>query len=55
MWKVVSRQEIYEHVWWEFDWDFMFSKTVDVYILYLRKKLHKDIIETKKWFWYIIK
>ncbi len=54
MWKVVSRQELYEHVWWEFDGDLMFSKTVDVYIWYLRKKLWKDLIETKKWFWYII-
>ncbi len=53
-WKVVSRQEMYEHVWWEFDWDFMFSKTVDVYIWYLRKKLGRELIETKKWFWYII-
>lgn len=53
-WKVVSRQELYEHVWWEFDWDLMFSKTVDVYIWYLRKKLWKDLIETKKGFWYII-
>lgn len=53
-WKVVSRQGLYEHVWWEFDWDLMFSKTVDVYIWYLRKKLWKDLIETKKWFWYII-
>lgn len=53
-WKVVSRQELYEHVWWEFDGDLMFSKTVDVYIWYLRKKLWKDILETKKWFWYII-
>lgn len=54
MWKVVSRQDIYEHVWWEFDGDFMFSKTVDVYIWYLRKKLWKKTIETKKGFWYII-
>jgi DNA-binding response OmpR family regulator len=53
-WKVVSRQDLYEHVWWEFDWDLMFSKTVDVYIWYLRKKLWRQIIETKKWFWYII-
>ena len=52
--RVVSRQDIYEHVWWEFEWDFMFSKTVDVYIWYLRKKLWKKIIETKKGFWYII-
>ena len=54
IWKVVSRQEMYEHVWGEFDWDFMFSKTVDVYIGYLRKKLGKELIETKKGFWYII-
>lgn len=53
-WRVVSRQELYEHVWWEFDGDLMFSKTVDVYIWYLRKKLGKDILETKKGFWYII-
>ena len=53
-WKLVSRQELYEHVWGEFDWDLMFSKTVDVYIWYLRKKLWKELIETKKWFWYII-
>jgi DNA-binding response OmpR family regulator len=53
-WNVVSRQDMYEHVWWEFDWDFMFSKTVDVYIWYLRKKLWRELIETKKWFWYII-
>jgi DNA-binding response OmpR family regulator len=31
------------------------GKTVDVYIWYLRKKLGKDIIQTKKGFWYIIK
>jgi len=53
-WKVVTRQNLYENVWGEFDWDLMFSKTVDVYIWYLRKKLWKEIIETKKWFWYII-
>ncbi|MDR2411604.1 MAG: helix-turn-helix domain-containing protein [Candidatus Peribacteria bacterium] len=28
----LSRQEIYEKVWGEFDVDFMFSKTIDVYI-----------------------
>lgn len=52
-WKVLNRQEIYEKVWWEFD-AFMFSKNVDVYIWYLRKKLWKDIIETKKGVWYVI-
>lgn len=51
--KVISRKEIYEKVWWEFE-EFMFSKTVDVYIGYLRKKLDRDIIQTKKGFWYII-
>jgi DNA-binding response OmpR family regulator len=30
----------------------MFSRTVDVYIWYLRKKLWKDLIKTKKWSWY---
>jgi DNA-binding response OmpR family regulator len=51
----LSRQEIYEKVWGEFDWDFMFSKTIDVYIWYLRKKLGKEIIETKKAYWFMIK
>jgi DNA-binding response OmpR family regulator len=32
----------------------MFSKTVDVYIWYLRKKLSRELIETKKWIGYII-
>ena len=53
-WKTLSRQDLYENVWWEFDGDFMFSKTVDVHIWYLRKKLWRKLIETKKWFWYII-
>jgi len=53
--RALSRQEIYENVWWEFSWDFMFSKTIDVYIWYLRKKLGKDVIETKKWYWFMIK
>lgn len=52
--KTISRQELYEKVWWEFDGDIMFSKTVDVYIWYLRKKLNPEIIETVKWVWYKI-
>lgn len=52
-WRAIERQELYEKVWWEFDGDFMFSKTVDVYIGYLRKKLGREIVETKKWHWYI--
>lgn len=54
-WVALSRQQIYEKVWWEFDVDFMFSKTIDVYVWYLRKKLWKDLIETKKWFWFLIR
>lgn len=52
--RVIDRQELYEKVWGEFDGDFMFSKTVDVYIGYLRKKLGRELIETKKWAWYIL-
>ena len=54
-WKVLSKRELYEKVWWEFDWDIMFSKTVEVYIWYLRKKLDKNLIETIKLVGYIIK
>jgi len=53
--RVIGRQELYEKVWGEFDGDFMFSKTVDVYIGYLRKKLGRDILETKKGAGYILK
>ncbi len=52
--KTISRQELYEKVWWEFAWDIMFSKTVDVYIWYLRKKLNPELIQTVKWVWYRI-
>lgn len=52
-WRTIDRKELYEKVWGEFEGEFMFSKTVDVYIWYLRKKLGKDILETKKWYWYI--
>ena len=51
--KVINRQELYEKVWGEFEGDFMFSKTVDVYIWYLRKKLGREIIETRKGHGYI--
>ncbi len=54
-WVALSRQKIYENVWGEFDIDFMFSKTIDVYIWYLRKKLWKELIETRKGFWFLIR
>lgn len=50
----VDRKTLFEEVWWDFD-DHMFSRSVDVYIGYLRKKLGKTFIETKKWFGYVIK
>lgn len=49
----VDRRQLLEKVWWEFD-AYMFSRTVDVYIGYLRKKLWKKLIQTQKWFWYVI-
>ncbi len=52
-WKILSRKEIYENVWGDFE-DYMFSRTVDVYIWYLRKKLWKDFIKTKKWAGYYL-
>lgn len=52
-WKILTRNEIYENVWWEFD-NYMFSRVVDIYIGYLRKKLEKDIIKTKIGTWYYI-
>ena len=53
--KALSREDIYEAVWWERDNDFVYGKTIDVYIWYLRKKLGKELIETVKWYWFIIK
>lgn len=52
--KIVSKKELLEKVWWEYD-DFFPSRTVDIYVWYLRKKLNKDLIETIRWEWYLIK
>ncbi len=49
----VDRKELFENVWWDFD-AHMFSRSVDVYIWYLRKKLGEDLIKTRKGFWYLI-
>ena len=46
-WNILNREEIYEEVWWWFE-DHMFSRSVDVYISNLRKKLWQDFIKTKK-------
>lgn len=52
-WKIISKEELLEKVWGEYD-EFEASRTVDVYVGYLRKKLWKDTIETKRWQWYLI-
>jgi len=52
-WKIIHRDKIYEEVWGDFD-NHMFSRSVDVYVANLRKKLGKDIIKTKKWSGYYI-
>lgn len=49
----IDRQILLEKVWGEFD-AYMFSRTVDVHISTLRKKLGEGIIETKKGFGYVI-
>jgi len=51
--KVISKKELFEKVWWEYD-DFSISRTVDVYIWYLRKKIWTEIICTVRGQWYII-
>lgn len=43
--RVLSKEEITEKVWWEIDM-FKESRTLDIYVGYLRKKLWKDVIET---------
>jgi len=53
-WKVISKEELLEKVWWEYD-AYNMSRTVDVYIWYLRKKLGKDLIETVRGQWYLIR
>jgi len=52
-WNILNREDIYEEVWWWFE-DHMFSRSVDVYISNLRKKLWQDFIKTKKWSGYYI-
>ncbi len=53
-WHPIDRKTLLENVWGEFEWNKMFSRSVDMYIGYLRKKFGKDFIKTKKWYWYVI-
>jgi len=52
--KVLSKEQITERVWWEIDM-FKESRTLDIYVWYLRKKLWKDIVQTVRGVWYMMK
>lgn len=52
-WNVISKEELLEKVWWNLD-NYELSRTVEVYISYLRKKVDKNFIKTRKGLWYII-
>ncbi|MBS9775405.1 response regulator transcription factor [Candidatus Gracilibacteria bacterium] len=51
--KVLDRASIYEEVWGEFE-SYQLSRTVDVYVGYLRKKFGKNVIKTRKGDGYIL-
>ena len=51
--RVLSKEEITEKVWGEIDM-FKESRTLDIYVWYLRKKLGKDVIETVRWVGYMM-
>ncbi len=51
--RTLSKQELLEKVWGEYD-AFEESRTVDIHIWYLRKKLGGELIETVRWVGYII-
>lgn len=51
--RIHTKEEIVERVWGEIDM-FKESRTLDVYVSYLRKKLWKDIVETVRWTGYIM-
>ena len=53
-WRALTKEEITEKVWWEIDM-FQESRTLDIYIGYIRKKLGKDIVDTVRGVWYIMK
>ncbi|MDD2565735.1 MAG: response regulator transcription factor [Candidatus Gracilibacteria bacterium] len=50
----IDRKTLFENVWGDFD-SHMLSRTVDVHIGTLRKKIGAEIIETRKGFGYLIK
>lgn len=52
-WQVMTKEILLEKVWWEYD-AFNMTRTLDIHVGYLRKKLWKDLIETIRWRWYTI-
>lgn len=52
-WKVLTKEQITEKVWGEIDM-FKESRSLDIYIGYLRKKLGKDVVETVRGVGYMI-
>ena len=51
--RALTKEEITEKVWWEIDM-FQESRTLDIYIGYLRKKLGKEVVDTVRGVWYIM-
>jgi len=47
-WKIVSRTDLIEYVWWDDLFDEKVDRKLDVYMANIRKKLGKDFIETIK-------
>lgn len=52
-WRALSKEQITEKVWGEIDL-FKESRSLDIYVWYLRKKLWKDIIDTVRGVGYMI-
>lgn len=52
-WKVLTKEELLSKVWGDYD-EFWSSRTVDVYVWYIRKKFWQGLVETKRWEWYLI-
>ena len=52
-WKIQTKETLLEKVWWEYD-AFSQTRTLDIHIWYLRKKLWNELIETVRWTWYLI-
>ncbi len=45
-WKIITRTDLIEYVWWDDLFDKKIDRKLDVYVANIRKKLWKDFIET---------